>query len=534
MKRFFILLTMATFAFTACTKDNSFEEINNNDTPTPPPPPIELMQIDATTMDATALNMAITSALESGYTNIAITLTAKPEAAMFTAIRRALIDTESVSDGSINLSLNGVTTIPHHSHQTADGYVIFGEVTQDENDKYLETAEVVLELNSISLPDVQTIGNDAFRGCENITKLDAPQVQTIGDWAFAYSKIKELELPEARTLGWVAFFVCEDLVSVKLPKATNLNQQAFDLCPNLTRVELLAEEEIVFGKEVFDNPNNINLILHSNKAGQATGTTWNGCTVASIEYLCSDGTTNHNYDKAVGNGDGTHTQICSICNCTKVERCHGGEATCQKVATCAVCGKEYGELSDHIIDHATGYCKFGCGKWMATFTIEQSGTLTYHMNMTRFENETLSDGAIVKLLTDEKDFGWGIEGNYTIDMNGYDFTTAKYSLYAGTWANTEQKLHLKNNGSNRSNVPYIRVNNCTLNIEEKVDVAAMILFYTTCTVDLTKADFTTCNLNLNLEGCNTSQFILGDYAIYDSNGNIVTGELAEALTYTIK
>jgi hypothetical protein len=485
-------------------------------------------------MDATALNEAVISVLESGVTNIAITLTAEPEARMFTAIRRALIDTESVADGSISLTLYGVTTIPLHCEQGTEGYPIFGEVIEDKNGNPLDEAEIVYELNSISLPDVLTIGNGAFCRCENIAKLYAPQVQTIGDWAFSYTKIKNLELPEVRTLGWVAFWVCEDLVSVKLPKATKLDQQALQLCPNLTRVELLAEEEIVFERNIFDNPNNINLILHGNKASQVDGTSWSGYSFASIEYLCSDGTTNHNYGKVVNNGYGTHTQTCSICNGTKVERCHGGEATCQKVAVCAVCGKEYGELSDHIIDPATGYCKFGCGEWMATFSIEQSGNLTYHMNMASFQNEDLEDGAIVKLLTDEKSFGWGISGNYTLDMNGYNFTRDSYSLYAGIWSQTEQKLHLKNDGGNRSTIPFIRVNNCTLNIEAKVDVAAMILFYTSCTVDLSKADFTTCKLNLNLNGCNTSQFVLGNYAIYDTNGNIVTGELTKGLTYTIK
>lgn len=530
MKRFLILISVALFAFAACTKDNDFDA-NNNDNAPPPPTPTH---IDATTMDATALNEAVISVLESGERNIAITLTAEPEATMFTAIRRALIDTESVADGSISLTLYGVTTIPLHCEQGTEGSPIFGEVIQDENGNYLDEPEIVYELNSISLPEVLTIGTRAFLRCENITKLHAPQVQTIGDLAFSYSKIKDLELPEVRTLGWVAFGVCNDLVSVKLPKATSLDQQAFDLCPNLTRVELLAEENITFGGNVFDSPNNINLILHSNKASQVDGTSWNGCTVASIEYLCSDGTTNHNYGKAVNNGDGSHTQTCSICNSTKVERCHGGEATCQKIAVCAICGKEYGELSDHIIDPATGYCKFGCGKWMATFTIEQSGTITYHMDMGSFQNEELEDGAIVKLLTDENSFGWGISGNYTLDMNGHNLTKDRYSLFAGIWTQTEQKLHLKNDGGNRSTIPFIRVNNCTLNIEAKVDVATMILFYTSCTVDLSKADFTTCKLNLNLDGCNTSQFVLGNYAIYDTNGNIVTGELTKGLTYTIK
>ena len=529
MKRLLVLLSTVLFAFAACTSNN-FDENNNNGTPPPPPP--TPTHIDATTMDATALNEAVISVLESGVTNIEITLTAEPEATMFTAIRRALIDTESVADGSISLTLYGVTTIPLHCERGTEGSPVFGEVIEDENGNPLDEPENVYELNSISLPDVLTIGNRAFCGCENIAKLYAPQVQTIGDWAFSYTKIKNLELPEVRTLGWVAFWVCKDLVSVKLPKATKLDQQALQLCPNLTRVELLAEEEIVFERNIFDNPNNINLILHGNKASQVDGTSWSDYTFASIEYLCSDGTTNHNYSKAVNNGYGTHTQTCSICNGTKVERCHGGEATCQKIAVCAVCGKEYGELSDHIIDPATGYCKFGCGEWMATFSIEQSGNLTYHMDMARFQNEDLEDGAIVKLLTDEKSFGWGISGNYTLDMNGYNLTRDSYSLFAGSGQN--QELHLKNSGVDRSAIPFIRVNICTLNIEAKVDVAAMILFYTSCTVDLSKADFTTCKLELNLDGCNTSQFVLGNYAIYDTNGNIVTGELTKGLTYTIK
>ena len=527
MKRLLVLLATVLFAFAACTSNN-FDENNNNGTPPPPTP----THIDATTMDATTLNEAIISVLESGETNIAITLTAEPEATMFTAIRRALIDTESVADGSVSLTLYGVTTIPLHCERGTEGSPIFGEVIEDENGNFLDEPENVYELNSISLPDVLTIGNRAFLRCENIAKLYAPQVQTIGDWAFSYTKIKNLELPEVRTLGWVAFWVCKDLVSVKLPKATKLDQQALQLCPNLTRVELLAEEEIVFERNIFDNPNNINLILHGNKASQVDGASWSGYSFASIEYLCSDGTTNHKYGKVVNNGYGTHTQTCSICNGTKVERCHGGEATCQKIAVCAVCGKEYGELSDHIIDPATGYCKFGCGEWMATFSIEQSGNLTYHMDMADFQNEDLEDGAIVKLLTNEDFFGWGISGNYTFDMNGYNLTRDRYSLFAGSGQN--QELHLKNSGVDRSAIPFIRVNSCTLNIEAKVDVAAMILFYTSCTVDLSKADFTTCKLELNLVGCNTSQFVLGNYAIDDTNGNIVTGELTKGLTYTIK
>ena len=110
---------------------------------------------------------------------------------MFTAIRRALIDTEGVVDGSINLTLTGVTTIPNQSELLQNGSPIFGEVIQDENGEYLDASECVLELNSVSLPDVLTIGKCAFICCKKLTSIYAPKVQTLGNKAFGYTALAQ-------------------------------------------------------------------------------------------------------------------------------------------------------------------------------------------------------------------------------------------------------------------------------------------------------------------------------------------------------
>ena len=125
--------------------------------------------INATAMDATALNEAVVNALELEYTDLTVTLAAEPESEMYAAIRRALIDTEGVVDGSINLTLKGATVMPDHSIELQDGSIAFGEIWQDENGETLNNPEQVLELHSISLPDMLTIGEGAFEGCGNLT-----------------------------------------------------------------------------------------------------------------------------------------------------------------------------------------------------------------------------------------------------------------------------------------------------------------------------------------------------------------------------
>ncbi len=55
---------------------------------------------------------AVVTVLEEGYTDITMNLPEIVDVEFFTVIRRALLDTEGVTDGSINLTIAGVSSIP--------------------------------------------------------------------------------------------------------------------------------------------------------------------------------------------------------------------------------------------------------------------------------------------------------------------------------------------------------------------------------------------------------------------------------------
>ena len=215
--------------------------------------------IDATTMSADALNAAVTNLLSVGHTNITVTLAADAPVEMITAIRRALRDTEGVADGSINLTLKGVTAIPDHSDNVQDK---------------------VLELNSINLPDVVTIGKKAFYGCENLVFVTAPKVQTIGEMAFAATALTSVEFPELTTIPSAIFNATYSLSSAKFPKVTTIESHGLLIgalfTPEAFLLELTAEGDITFNGESHFNVSSqnysdkVDLVLHKNKEDQVT------------------------------------------------------------------------------------------------------------------------------------------------------------------------------------------------------------------------------------------------------------------------
>ena len=215
--------------------------------------------IDATTMSADALNAAVTNLLSVGHTNITVTLAADAPVEMITAIRRALRDTEGVADGSINLTLKGVTAIPDHSDNVQDK---------------------VLELNSINLPDVVTIGKKAFYGCENLVFVTAPKVQTIGEIAFAATALTSVEFPELTTIPNAIFNATYSLSSAKFPKVTTIETHGLLIgalfTPEAFLLELTAEGDITFNGESHFNVSSqnysdkVDLVLHKNKEDQVT------------------------------------------------------------------------------------------------------------------------------------------------------------------------------------------------------------------------------------------------------------------------
>ena len=251
--------------------------------------------INATAMDATALNEAVVNALELEYTDLTVTLAAEPESEMYAAIRRALIDTEGVVDGSINLTLKGATVMPDHSIELQDGSIAFGEIWQDENGETLNNPEQVLELHSISLPDMLTIGEGAFEGCGNLTSINAPKVQTIGKYALSKTALTSVEFPELKTITTNLLGSTNTLTSARFPKVTTIENAGlmigYSFNPESVSLELTAEDDITFNGNSHFNVESqnystkVDLVLHSNKQDEVTdGNQWKGYTFKSITF----------------------------------------------------------------------------------------------------------------------------------------------------------------------------------------------------------------------------------------------------------
>ena len=235
--------------------------------------------IDATTMSTNALNTAVAEELARGIRNLEVTLAPDASAEMITAIRRAICDTEGVIDGSINLTLKGVTTIPDNSESLDQGYPIFGGANSDDSGEY----EEVTQLASVNLPDVLTIGDVAFSYCKNLTTVTAPKVQTIGMYAFYGTVLTSVNLPEATAIDDSAFAYGRDIREFNLPKVTVLGENALDIAnPNgevtmyLTSAdEIEVHKYCFYALEVLGNlDTKVNLVLNINKQSQVNENTW--------------------------------------------------------------------------------------------------------------------------------------------------------------------------------------------------------------------------------------------------------------------
>ena len=237
--------------------------------------------IDAAILTADELNAAVTMALETGETDIEVTLKPDAPAEMITAIRRAICDTEGVADGSIHLTLKGVTTIPGTTNW--DG-VAFGPGDIYDEAGEIVDQELVTQLASINLPDATEIGAQAFYFCENLVAVSAPKAQTIGAQALGYTALTSVEFPELTTIPTDMFSGTWTLSSAKFPKVTTIEQGGLLVGAKFTPennptpfpLELTAEGNITFnGSNHFNIASQnysgkVDLVLNIDKKDQVT------------------------------------------------------------------------------------------------------------------------------------------------------------------------------------------------------------------------------------------------------------------------
>ena len=362
--------------------------------------------IEATAMTAEELQIAVTERLNAGYTAITVNLAEDADATMFSAITAALA-ADGIAEGSIDLTISGAKTVPEEAF-CGDQYI---------KDEYYQAG---LALKSVSLPDATEIGRDAFYYCVNMTSVYIPEVVTIGRYAFSMCErlasisapkceilkdgafscctalssvympvakiigeelgengggpfcwcdnLTEISLPEATTIGELAFAVCENLKTVYCPKVTEITgQHAFKNSEKLEKITLGALTSVnnsgSYGT-FYDVPTgNVELILacdqkalsfdRNTKYWTATDEAFDfGNSNEFIGYTFKSITTAHTPE--ADDGDCTTPVKCSACGETVVEakESHTTEkdenkATCQKQAVCDHCGTSYGVVLAH-------------------------------------------------------------------------------------------------------------------------------------------------------------------------------------------
>ena len=231
--------------------------------------------------DAATLNQAVTAILETGSRTFTVELPADAEAGMITAIRRAICDTDGVADGSIHLTLKGVTSIPGTTNW--DGVAFGPGDIYDEAGEIIYTEEVT-QLASVNLPDVTEIGAQAFYFCENLVTVSAPKAQTIGAQALGYTALTSVEFPELTTIPTDMFSGTWTLSSAKFPKVTTIEQGGLlvgakfwpENNPTPFPLELTAEGDITFnGSNHFNIASQnysgkVDLVLNIDKKDQVT------------------------------------------------------------------------------------------------------------------------------------------------------------------------------------------------------------------------------------------------------------------------
>ena len=147
---------------------------------------------DAVTPTENAL-LVIEKALAANKKNIEITLDANADKSVFDAIREAL---KSASEGSINLTVYGVETLPPSAFTDCK------------------------PLKSISLPEVKSIDRYAFQECNRLETIYAPIVSSISHGAFLNCpRLKSVTLGNISAAGIRIFdFVPTDFVDLTLSK----------------------------------------------------------------------------------------------------------------------------------------------------------------------------------------------------------------------------------------------------------------------------------------------------------------------------
>jgi len=226
-------------------------------------------------LSAEEVKAAVANVLAAGKTDVTLVMESTPTKEKFAAIKSALTES-TVEDGSINLTLKGVTVVTDYA---------FSDVT---------------EISTVNLPDAIEIQDAAFNGCKSLVSVSAPKMQTVRSRAFGFTALTSVEFPELTSIANSVFNGVYNLSTIKLPKVTTFGQGALLIGAaykfETMSLELTAEGEITFNGNSHFNVESqnysekVNLVLNIDKKSQVTknadGTAeWKGYKFKSITFV---------------------------------------------------------------------------------------------------------------------------------------------------------------------------------------------------------------------------------------------------------
>ncbi len=130
------------------------------------------------------------------------------------------------------------------------------------------------KLETLKMPNVTSIGNEAFCNCIYLTSVTMPNVTSIGNEAFYYCALTSVTFPSGLTsIGTKAFYSCDALTSITLPSSlTSIGNNAFNGCDALNSVTISGNPTM--GASAFPDATTLVLKPRTNNWDDASWTTF--------------------------------------------------------------------------------------------------------------------------------------------------------------------------------------------------------------------------------------------------------------------
>ena len=191
------------------------------------------------------------------------------------------------------VSGNSFLNTPWYDNLT-DTFSIFGdgvlvkycgtetEIIIPDNVKYVAGFYTNTDINTVSMPGVITVANNAFYYCSSLTVAEMPCVQDIGNEAFFCCHVlTEISMPKVKSIGFSAFYYCS-FSKISFMNIKSIDSLAFSECNSLVKVYFMCDAPTDFGTDVFYNCADDFTIYFVQGTEGWTTPEWNGCSTSEL------------------------------------------------------------------------------------------------------------------------------------------------------------------------------------------------------------------------------------------------------------